>query len=238
MKRLKFFTALTTVLLLSVMMFTLTSKGGPDFSDPKPCDEVIGEGDTRIIRIAFNEAQNPNPFRKTGYNGYIPSPDLKGGDFPGAPALSSLFDPSLTSNYFVSVTITSPQCDEWEWKRVFDASNGSSNGEMDVKIPIDGYDARVQIKYYERRDSSLGTPDFNKDVSSNSCGAGNSTRVLYSFDYVFLNGWGSSIPQPMTMIPTSNTALTCVDILGGKSSGMQDYNSVNEFIDINDSNPK
>jgi hypothetical protein len=237
MKRLKFFTALTTVLLLSVMMFTLTSKGDPDFSDPKPCDEVIGEGDSRKIRIAFNEAQNPNPFRKSAYEGYIPSPDLRLGNFPGASALSSLADPTMTNNYFVSVTITSPQCDEWEWKRVFDTSNGSSNGEMDVKIPIDGYDARVQIKYYERRDSALGAPDFNIDGSSNSCGTGSSTRVLYTFDYVFLNGWGSSIPQPMTMIPTSNTALTCLDVTG-KYSGMDDYNSVNEFIDINNLNPK
>ena len=133
MKRLKFFTALTTVLLLSVMMFTLTSKGDPDFSDPKPCDEVIGEGDSRKIRIAFNEAQNPNPFRKSAYEGYIPSPDLRLGNFPGASALSSLADPTMTNNYFVSVTITSPQCDEWEWKRVFDTSNGSSNGKMKIK---------------------------------------------------------------------------------------------------------
>lgn len=236
MKRLKFFTALTTVLLLSVMMFTLTSKGDPDFSDPKPCDEVIGEGDSRKIRIAFNEAQNPNPFRKSAYEGYIPSPDLRWGNFPGAPALSSLADPMMTNNYYVSVTITSPQCDEWEWKRVFDASNGSSNGQMNVKYPSMVTDARVQIKYYERRDSALGAPDFNIDGASNSCGTESSTRVLYTFDQVFLNGWGNFV-QPMTMIPTSNTALTCVDIQG-KYSTMSDYNSVNNFIDINDLNPK
>jgi len=236
MKKLNFFTVLTTVLLFSVMMFTLTSKGDPDFSDPEPCDEVIGEGDSRTLRIAFNEAQYPNPFRKVGYDGYIPSPDLRWNDFPGAPMLSSLSDPFMVTNYYASVTITSPQCDEWEWKRVFDASNGSSNGEMDVKIPVDGYDVRVQIKYYERNDSSLSAPDFNIDGPSNSCGSGNSTRVLYTFDQVFLNGWGN-IPQPMTMIPTSNTALTCVDVQG-KYSTMQDYDSVNNFIDINDLNPK
>lgn len=238
MRKLKFFTALMSVLVLSAMMFTLTSKADPDFSDPdEPCDEVIGLGDSRTIRISFNEAQNPNPFRKTGYDGYIPSPDLRWGDFPGAPMLSSASEPFMVSNYYASVTITSPQCDEWEWKRVFDASNGSSNGEMDVKIPIDGYDARVQIKYYERNDSMLDAPDFNIDGPSNTCDSGNSTRVLYTFDQVFLNGWGSSIPQPMTMIPTSNTALTCID-LQGKYSSMQDYDSVNEFIDINDLNPK
>lgn len=222
------------------MMFTLTSKAPGDFHNeptPTPCDEVIGQGDSRTIRIAFNEAQNPNPFRKTGYEGYFPSPDLRWGNFPGATALSSLANPFITNNYFASVTITSPQCDKWEWKKVFDASNGNSNGEMNVKIPIDGYDARVQIKYYERRDSSLGAQDFNIDGLSNACGSGNSTRVLYSFDYVFLNGWGNSVPQPMTMIPTANTAITCVDI-SGKYSGMQDFNSVNEFIDINDLNPK
>lgn len=219
-------------------MLTLTSKS-PDnvIDEPTPCDEVIGEGDSRKIRIAFNEAQNPNPYRKTGYDGYIPSPDLRWGNFPGALAVSSLSDPSLTSNYFASVTITSPQCDKWEWKRVFDASNGNSNGEMDIKIPVDGYDARVQIKYYERRDAYLSAPDFNIDGPSNSCGTGNSTRVLYTFDQVFLNGWGSSIPQPMTMIPTSNSALTCVDV-SNKDVGMQDYSSINEFIDINDLNPK
>lgn len=120
---------------------------------------------------------------------------------------------------------------------MFDASNGRNNGEMNVKIPIDGFDARVQIKYYERRDSAFGAPDFNIDGLSNSCGTGNSTRVLYTFDYVFLNGWGNTT-QPMTMIPTSNTALTCIDAQGGKYSGMEDYNSVNEFMDVNDSNPK
>lgn len=89
MKKLKFFTALMTVLGLSVVMFTLTSKA-PDYTEPITCDEEIGEGDSRTIRIAFNEAQNPNPFRKAAYGGYIPSPDLRMGDFPGAPALSSL----------------------------------------------------------------------------------------------------------------------------------------------------
>jgi len=236
MKKLKFFTALVTILFFSVMMFTLSSKA-PDFTnETQSCAEIIGEGDSRSLYITFNEAAYPNPFRKSSFEGYIPSPDLRLGDFPGAPMLSSMSDLSLTSNYYVSVTITSPQCDEWEWKRVFDASNGSSNGKMNVKIPSDGYDARVQIKYYERRDAYLSTPDFNLDVGSNACGFGDSTRVLYTFDQVYMGGWGS-ITEPMTMIPTANTALTCVDSQG-KYSSMQDYNSVNDFIDINDLNPE
>lgn len=237
MRKFKFFTIVTTVLVISVMMFTLTSKGEPDFGGSLPCDQEIGEGDSRKLRISFNEGANPNPFRKIGYEGYIPSPDLRWGDFPGSPMLSSLSNPMLTNNYYVSVTISSPQCNEWEWKRVFDSSNGNSNGVMDVKIPVDGFDTRVQIKYYERRDLSMGAPDFNIDGSPNNCGLGSSTRVLYTFDQVFLNGWGSTT-QPMTMIPTSNTDLTCLDVQGGKYGGMQDYNSANEFIDINNLNPK
>lgn len=241
MKKLKFFTALTTVLLLSIMMLTLTSKAPDDvFNEPTPCDEIIGEGDSRQIRIAFNESQYPNPFRKSSYTGYIPTPDLRTGYFPGA-AMMSHFQSAESSKYYAVVTITSPQCDAWEWREVFDSTNGNSNGVMNVKIPIDGYDARVQIKYYERIDAYSGAPDFNLDVGGSCL---NSSRVLYSFDYVFLNGWGGNIPQPMTMIPASNTTIGCPPGLSddygivNKSPNMSDYNSVNQYIEINNLNPE
>jgi hypothetical protein len=236
----KIISCLSVTLFLSILVFSLSSKGPGNYTGPQqpPCEDNIGEGLTRKLRIQFNESTNPNPFRKEpSYIGYIPSPDIRNGDFPGAEtsgAITAIAEE--VNNYYASVTITSPQCDDWEWKRVFDASNGNNNGEMEVQVPGD-YSMRVIIKYYERLDNSFfgNAPDFNIDVNNFSCGMASSTRVLYSFDEVFLSAWGGT--QPMTMIPTSNDPLTCLDI-SAKYSTMADYNSTNEFIDINNLNPK
>jgi hypothetical protein len=107
---------------------------------------------------------------------------------------------------------------------------------MTVQIPDNGaYGVRIQVKYYERIDGIFGTPDFNEDVT-NSCGAALNTRVLHTADKLFVSEWGSSTESIM-MIPTSNNPLACIDI-SSKYSAMADYNSVNEFIDINNLNPK
>jgi hypothetical protein len=233
----KIISGLSMTLFLSILVFSLSSKG-PDLWEPEddPCDR-IGEGVTRKLRIAFNESTNPNPFRKSNFVGYIPNPDIRNGNFPGATSLGDgiMQTSAEVNNYYASVTITSPQCDDWEWKRVFDTSNGNNIGEMNVQVPGD-YSTRVQIKYYERIDGIFNAGfDFNEDVS-NSCGDSNNTRVLYTFDEVFLSAWGGTT-QPMTMIPASNNPLTCIEI-SAKYSTMADYNSVNEFIDINNLNPK
>lgn len=239
MKKYFSFVPILGILVFSMFMFTLTSKDDFDPSGP-PCENQ--DGQFRTLNINFNDAEFPVPYRKSIHEFFIPTPDLRFGNVPGAPTLVNAFDITtneLANNYYAAITITSPQCENWEWQRVFD---GFSNGDMQVVIPEEGFDARVEIKYYERTDQN-GYTDFNEGLNNN-CGQNRPSRILYtSSELVFDGFWDNNSTKVFTMIPSGQIdTFSCFDgtgvDLGPKSVEMADYNSVNEFIDINDLNPK
>jgi len=200
-KIIKLGSILLTVLFMSILVFSLSSKvhdpgyyGGPGFV---PCDVNINDNlvDAQI-NVQFQPNTN-NPYRNPIYEDYIPSPDLRFAHFPGATSLSSDI-----MNYYCAVVISVNGCDDWEWSAVFNASNASRSGIMDIKLPPSGYgDLKIKVTYYERSEDSYNNavPDFNKQHSGNYS---NQTRVVFRYEKLFM-GWGNTA-QVIELMPYSH----------------------------------
>ncbi|KZS39237.1 hypothetical protein AWE51_11840 [Aquimarina aggregata] len=212
-KIIKIFSGALGVFVLCALMFSLSSKSEPNLSSNQ-CANL--EGDNAQIQLYFPGGENP--FRNSGFEFFVPTPDLRNGDFPGAGTILE------DQNYYCTIVVTTPRCPNWEYKRVFDASNGNSNGLINIKIAPDGFDTVLEVTYHERIDG-LGAQNFNK-----SLGNVNNTRVVYKHKVTYFNGWDPRRPQPVDMVPSfqkkSNTDLT-----PNKSAIPDDFSSVNDFID-------
>lgn len=214
-KIIKIFSGALGVFVLCALMFSLSSKSEPNLSS-NACANL--EGDDTSIQLYFPGGSNP--FRNPGYEFYIPSPDLRNGDFPGAGTTGD------DKNYYCSVVVTTPRCPNWEYRRVFDASNGNSNGRMNIKIAPDGYDTVLEVTYYERIEDNT-TPDFNKQISNVAIA---NTKVVFKHKATYFNGWSPSTTQPIDLVPSSQR-VGDRDLQGNKSAISGDFNSVNDFID-------
>ncbi len=210
-KIIKIFSGAFGIFALCALMFSLSSKSEPNLSSNQ-CANL--EGDNARIQLYFPAVNNP--FRNPGYENYIPSPDLRNGDFPGG---STGVD---ATNYYCSIVVTTPRCPNWEYRRVFDASNGDSNGLVNIKIAPDGFDTVLEVTYWERLDDNTN-PDFNVNNLIGSA-------AEYKHKVTYFNGWDPSRTQPVDLVPVG-MILRGVDGSVNKSAIPDDFSSVNDFID-------
>jgi len=223
----KILSSLSMILFFSFLVFSLSSKSNPSdfYDDPRPCDQIIDEdGCDARINIGFLYPAN-NPYRNTSYEDYIPQPDLRNGNFPGGTSLGE------RNNYYCTILVTANDCD-WEWRRVFDSSNGNSSGDMTIKLPPSGYDFKLYVTYYERGENAPNTPNFNNETSAGQING----RVYYRFEKTYFGGWCGLAPLPIKLTPSGMTVEydLPVDVWGGggsKGPGISDFNSVNDFLD-------
>ncbi len=220
--------------ILSGMVITLSSKDDDIGNDGPPCETLAGD-DARI-QILFEPTANFDQFRAPGFAGFIPSPDLRFGDAPGG----FLLDRDEADEYYCVVTVTSPQCVDWIWEEALTLENSNGNGRMDIKVPPDGYDTRIEVKYYEISDSPATTQNFNVPL--------NASRVIYSFVRTYLGAPGIPplAPEPVFLdvsdfeeigILCDANPFLCGDTdwdIGKGSANLDDvlddYENINTFI--------
>jgi len=94
----------------------------------------------------------PNEFRKSGYEFYIPSPDMRFGNVPGQATI-------FPTDFYCTVKVTSPNCSAFQWYGSYENSGNNLN----IKLPPIGFDAVIEVNYIERGEDYT-TPDFNKSV--------------------------------------------------------------------------
>ncbi len=221
----KILSFLTIALLLSAIAFSTSSKADPNPSPSKPCDEDISDNlDEAYIQVNF-EALNKIPFRKSGKELFIPSPDLRWGN------LTKDDKPHSKKDYNCVVTLSSPQCPNWVWSEKMTDKNTTSSGKMKIVMPPVGYDVTLQVVYKEIYDDPLTAgKDFNKAIDNV-----NSTSVVYTWEMTYLGGWGPDIPQPVFLYPTGHEK-NCDDfgcVTTGKKAEIQDFGGVNAYLEEN-----
>ncbi len=212
-----------TLFVLSLLWFSQTSKSpGPPTSPPSvPCNEDIQNNlETAFIQLNF-ETGVDNPFRNSGYEGYIPTPDLRFGDIAKGGLAS-------TSDYSCVVNITTPSCPNWMWSEYVTSDNTTSGGKMTIKIPPPGYDVKVSVTYTEVSEKTGGS-NFNV-----AFGSFQDTHVVYKFEMTYAGGWETNIPQPIFLKPTHQIASICqVGCTGGsvpKKLDISDYKHINDYL--------
>ncbi|MEM8937875.1 MAG: hypothetical protein AAGC64_00850 [Bacteroidota bacterium] len=213
------------IFFLAGLAFTMSSKRSQLPSpDPIPCEVDISNNlEDAQISIFFEIVDNP--FRQPGFEGYIPSPDLRFGDIAGGGCAGP-------NDFSISVRLTSPQCPNWEWVRYSDDTNTTSGGTMDIKTPPPGYDLRLEVTYTEQADE-VNDLDFN---TNNLFGANSGTHVVYRFDMTYLGGLTASVPQPIFLTPSNQVEAKCGNCLacdgaGNKKADITDFKTINQFID-------
>lgn len=202
---------------LSSLLFVTTSKSPDDLEFSDDCDNIEGKGDN--VRIQINVDQYSfSQYRSSTYQNYIPTPDLRTSGSPGGVL-------SEHDKYYCFVTVTCPQCEDWIWEEALSTSNSNGTGKMNIKIPPEGYDATIEVEYYEVTDDPP-QPPFNSSAL-----VGN--RLKYKFEQTYQNGFGNSVPQPVFPAPVG------LKIFGTDASGwnkefveMEDYSGVNEYINL------
>nr|WP_292960782.1 MULTISPECIES: hypothetical protein [unclassified Allomuricauda] len=219
--------ALAGVFVLTGLIFTMSSKrSNLPTSDTIPCETEISDNLENAYISIFFEAGKENPFRKPGFEGFIPSPDIRFGDIPGGGCAGP-------DEFSISVRLTSPQCPNWEWVRFADNTNMDAGGTMNIKTPPPGYDLRVEVTYTEQADE-VNDFDFNTD---NLAGATFGTHVVYKFDMTYLGGFGGDIPQPIFLNPSYQVESKCTNCLAcdgsSKKVNIADYKTINQYIDHN-----
>ncbi len=220
-----FFGSISLVVVCLAMMFSLTSKRPPNFEEPPiPCDDQIRDNmGTAFLQINFDPSAQ-NPFRRAGYESYIPSPDIRFGDIDGTGFGVSDVE------YACSVTLTSPQCSEWVWTGFMSDQNTTSGGKMTIPMPPSNYDLNVKVEYSEKGESNKD-PNFNIPLNGNDF-----TSVVYTFEMTYLGGWSSNIPQPIYLRPSHQISGYCMNNSCGKGSvkrsvRAKDYGNINEYLD-------
>jgi hypothetical protein len=230
MKKSKFYFLPMLFLLVFSLSFVFSSKDPNPPTNPFNCSNASIE-DTQI-QINFSPTASGNSgmnlFREHSYQGYIPQIDLRFG-----PNISTSAAGSLLSNtkYYCVVTVTSPQCSNFEWIAVMDETNATSNGLMDIKVLGDGADTFLKVEYFEVLSGAGSAPQFNKI---------NNTRLKYAFDFEYFGGLVTNLPEPISLNPISLVNQDG-DFQGGgygKQLGFGDYGSINNYIEINNINPE
>ncbi|MBC9796754.1 hypothetical protein [Sinomicrobium weinanense] len=214
-KKASIFSTTFIVFVLCILVLTLSSKDPSDdiFGPSTPCGELAG--DEVYIQLNFAQPQAFNQYRQSSYQGFIPTPDVR---TSGGPA-GSLND---NDKYYCKVTVTTPQCTDWLWERILSNDNHYGSGKMKITIPPDGYDANIEVSYYETFDDPYNSHDFNK-------GSSYGTRLVYKFEQLYLNGWSGNIPQPVELYPTHLDKT--INDPTSKYPTLRDYNTVNDIID-------
>lgn len=134
---------LTLLLLLTVsfaLIFTLSSKGSPNFDEPSVnCNDEANWN----ITLVFPPNTSGHPGRAATYEHYIPTSDMRNN------SLDIGLSKAEVDKYYCVVTVTSPSCTDYS--RTFRAktSNGY-NGNFTISVPkYEPY--RVKVEYYEAR---------------------------------------------------------------------------------------
>lgn len=229
MKKYKYYTLIMIFLVGFSLSFSLSSKNPPTTNQFNCTDAPIEDAQ---IQINFSPESYGNlgftTQRSDFFQGYIPQIDLRNGSNISSSTAGSLLE---TTKYYCVVTVTSPQCSNFEWTKVMDETNATSNGLMDIKVLGDGADTFLKVEYFEVMSGEGTEPQFNKE---------NNTRLKYNFDFEYFGGLVTSVPQPISLNP-SFLFDRFGDIQGidfGKNQSFGDYGSVNNYIEINNVNPQ
>lgn len=190
------------ILILSIIQFTLTSKGprNPnDFYTPPCIDQVENNLCDARISLYF-PPDRTNIYRRPAFVDYVPNPDLRLGIYPGGEDLSEV------NNYYCSVVITTDGCKNWEWSTVFNRANNTNSSLINVKLPPTGYNTKIKVTYYERSEnlnpnSGSVTPDFNINTNGSA-----ETRVVYRYERTFLGGFCGVAPFQVNLYPNGNVS--------------------------------
>jgi hypothetical protein len=209
----------TLIVSISVIAIVLIS-----WKEYKP--EQLCEDKTRRngkISVHFNAG--PNSFRKTNYEYYVPSPDMRFNNVPG----QNSFD---QTKFICLVSITSPNCSGFQFSKSF-INPGNI---LDVELPAVGYDAVVKVTYYERGEDNT-TVDFNKPAFDVFGSPKQYSRVHYSAQRTFMGGFSGSVAQPIYLSPSHHEGYN-VDPLNGRIQyegtkvDIGDISGINAYIDL------
>jgi len=214
------------------LVFTLSSK---DPVDPQETASLCGDAVvvTQQIQInfdAFSNASNARDQQRDDvWQGYIPSTDLRFSSNIADAAAGSLLE---STKYYCVVTVTAPQCDDYIWTGVMDATNATSSGLMDIEVlSNDGsIDTFLKVEYFEVASGFGGEPQFNRVDNS---------RLKYNFEFEYFGGLVTNNPEPIQLFPglLVNNFGDAVGIDSGKNYDFGDFGSVNNYIELNDINP-
>lgn len=219
--------------VLCGLVFSLSSKSDDIPIGDEPCETLAG--DPARIRIAVDAfGSSANPFRNNNFQDYVPNNDLRLLDSDPAGFISE------EDQYYCVVTVTSPQCADWVWEAAL--SNANRDGDvMDIIVPPDGFDTRINVVYYEVADFPVTPIDFNQAGLFGEQGI----RVIYEATETFLGapGLAGSPPEPIELFATDNDAQSIDicdfcdgDIDWGDGKGvagniLEDYGSINTLIE-------
>jgi len=129
-------------------------------------------------RLFYFFSPGPYQFRKSEYEFHIPVPDMRLGHTPGQATI-------FPKDFYCTVKVTSPSCSAFQWSGAYEGPGFT----LDIKLPPDGYDFVIEVKYIERGED-LTTPDFNSPVFWDSSSFQYS-RVVYKVEKTFMGGGGT-----------------------------------------------
>lgn len=200
----------------------------PDVAPTVNCEDL----EKRDAKISINFNAYPNPFRETGFEYYIPSPDIRWGDTPG----TTIFD---ETQFSCTIKVTSPNCPNFYWYRAIENITNFSGNIVNIKLPPSGYDAQVNVTYIERGEN-FSTQNYNKPAYDNFGNQKNYSRIRYEFQMTYLGGWSNpNIAQPIYLDPIANegyninpsTGRMQLPPAGGKAD-FSDLSGINVVIDL------
>ena len=219
--KIKSFYSIPILLILTALFFLFYSFNKPDFDDMGfSCDELTTE--TTIVTLNFSpESYNAfNHLRHQTHYGFIPLRDLRNGYF--VPSETNCDDDS----YWLTVSVRSTDCTnvQWStWSRAFTADDVlTSEGKMEIGVPSDG-GFEITAWYHEIPPSSSFAQDFGTPAMF-------SLRQVFP-DYQTLPNSG----QPV-FFDFEGISQRCPDVQS-KVPGMDDWGSLNQYIEYNNINP-
>jgi len=212
------------LLLVGIISFVLSpgvSKAPP--GGGRNCEE-LSERDG-AIQLFFPFA--PYNYRKSGYEYYIPYPDMRTGHAPGQATI-------FPTDFYCTVKVTSPSCEAFQWHGAYE--NPGNN--LNIKLPPIGYDAVIEVKYIERGED-FTTPDFNQAVFW-EFSIYQYSRVVYGAKKILTGGSGTILIELEILynqgydLDASGQIKTYL-WTGGKGD-YGDMSGLNSYIDINNMN--
>jgi len=204
---------------LSLLVFSMSSKTDPTSNPQVPCKEKITNANLKsFIQINFQADADLKPFRKIGYEGYIPTPDLRFGNLPPSPTLGS-------NEYTITVYLSSPECSQWSWSGMASSDNITSGGKMEIPMVPPGYEITVKVVYKEKGEA-VGGLNFNRETSQIT----GASALMWQYEQTFMSGWERKIPQPIYLTPTNLIPIT--DLSSSKKKEIVDYRDVNHYLDV------
>jgi len=220
-------------IMISFAMVLMSTKDRPQpDGDSTPCESLAGD-DARIRINVDPFGSSANFFRNDGFQDFVPSQnDLRVLDGDPAGFLSQ------EDRYYCIVTVTSPQCADWVWEAALSNDN-RDNDIMDIRVPPEGFDTRINVVYYEIADFPVTGTDFNRPGLLGEGGV----RVIYEATETFLGAPGllGNPPEPINLFAT-DTDVEGIEICeffcdgdydigkGIMGDVLEDYGSINTLI--------